>query len=126
MCRLQARSRAVRITRDRDEAVVDQIVERLLHVDIGRDHAGLLQRQARLQDGVALLRADAVEGQIGALLELDVDHGVRQLGHIHEDALLVVVIGQAIFARLLVDREHALGQVRIVASRKSSLELRMP
>ena len=38
-------------------AIVDQIVERLLHVDIGRDHAGLLQRQAGLQDGVALLAA---------------------------------------------------------------------
>src|SRR5580693_7501094 len=97
-----------------DVAVVDQIVEGLLHVDIGRDHAGLLQGEAGLQDGVALLRADAVEGQLGALLELDVDDRAGQFGHVHEDAFFVVVVGQAIFARLFVNREHALGQVGIV------------
>src|SRR5580692_11691747 len=97
-----------------DVAVVHQIVERLLHVDIGRDHAGLLQGEAGLQNGVALLGADAVEGQLGALLELDVDDGAGQFCHVHEDALFVVVVGQAIFARLFVDREHAFGQVGIV------------
>ena len=29
------------------EARVDQLVERLPHVDVPRDHAGLLQREAR-------------------------------------------------------------------------------
>src|SRR6202035_707046 len=97
-----------------DVAVVHQIVERLLHVDIGRDHAGLLQGEAGLQDGIALLRTDAVECQLGALLELDVDDRAGQFGHVHEDAFFVVVIGQAIFARLFVNREHALGQIGIV------------
>ena len=35
---------SVKRLRRRDEAVVDQIVERFFHVDIGWDHAGLLQR----------------------------------------------------------------------------------
>src|SRR6516225_2750089 len=97
----------------RHVAVVDQIVERLLDVDIGRDDAGLLQRQPGLQDGVALLRPDLVEGELGALLELDVGNRVGQLGDGLEHVLLGVVIGEAVFARLFVDPEHALGQVRI-------------
>src|SRR5580704_3028277 len=97
----------------RDVAVVDQIFKRLLHVDIGLDDAGLLQCQARLQDGVALLRSDLVEGQFGALLALDVNYRVRQLGGIDKGLLLVVIVTETVFARLLVDRDHALGQVRI-------------
>ena len=89
------------------------------------DHAGLLQGEAGLQNGVALRRTDAAVGQIGPFLELNIDHGARQLGHLHEDALLVIVIAEAIFARLLIDREHAPGQIGIFL-RKSSLELRMP
>ncbi len=42
--------------------VVDQRVERLLHVDIGLDDAGLLQREARGEDRVALRLADLAVG----------------------------------------------------------------
>ena len=54
--------------------VVDQRVERRLDVDLGVDHAGLLQRQAGGENGFALRRADPAVGQLGALLELLVDH----------------------------------------------------
>src|SRR5262249_24261400 len=95
------------------ESIVDQIVQRFLHIHIRRNDAGLLQRQPRLEDRIALRRADPVEVQIGALLELNVDHRVRKLGYLFEDALLVVVVRQAIFARALVDREHAARQFGI-------------
>jgi len=43
--------------------VVDQVVERLFHIDIGRYDARLLQGDASRQDRVALLRADLVVGE---------------------------------------------------------------
>ena len=42
------------------------------------DHARLLQRQAGLEDRIALRRADPVVGELGALLELLVDHRRRR------------------------------------------------
>ena len=72
-----------------------------------------MQRQSRFEDGVALRRADAVESQIGALLELDVDHRAGKLGRLDEHPLLVVVVRQAIFARVLIGCEHAPRQVGI-------------
>ena len=42
-------------------SVVDQVVDRRLHVDVGLDHAGLLQREAGRQDRLALRRADLAE-----------------------------------------------------------------
>src|ERR1700688_2927798 len=36
--------RADRSVRYRDVTIIDQVVERLLHVDVGRDDAGLLER----------------------------------------------------------------------------------
>src|ERR1700740_344185 len=51
----------------RDVAVVDQFLERVLDVDVARNDAGLLQRDTGLQDGVALLRADAVVREVGPL-----------------------------------------------------------
>ena len=51
-----------------------------LHVDVGLDHAGLLKRDAGRQDRVTLRRADLAVGELGALLELLVDDGLRQLG----------------------------------------------
>ena len=48
--------------------VVDQAIERCLDVDLGVDHAGLLQRQSRRQHGLALWRAD-----------LDIPRGWRQV-----------------------------------------------
>src|SRR5229473_6796748 len=50
--------------------IVDQRVERCLDVDLGVDHAGLLQRQPGGENGLALRRADPAVGQLGALLEL--------------------------------------------------------
>ena len=70
--------------------------------------------------------ADAVEGQSVRSLSWMSTTALGQLGHVHEDALLVVVIGQAIFARLFVDREHALGQIGIVFQEILAGELRMP
>ena len=78
------------------------------------DHARLLQREAGLQDRLALRRADLVVGELGALLELLVDHRVRQLGDGDEDLLELVIVGERIFARLLVGREHALHEIRMV------------
>src|SRR5262245_66574461 len=66
--------------RDGHVTVVDQIVEHLPDVDIALDHAGLLQREASFQDRVPLRRADPIMGQLGALLELLVDHRLRQCG----------------------------------------------
>src|SRR5215471_9390640 len=95
------------------ETIVNQIVERFFDVDVTGDDSGLLQRQSGLEDGVALRRADAVEIKIGALLKLDIDHRAGKLGRLDEHALLVVVVRQAIFARVLIDREHAPRQVGI-------------
>ena len=53
--------------------LVDQVVDRLLDIHIGADHARLLQRDAGLEDRLALRRTDLVVGQLGALLELLVD-----------------------------------------------------
>src|SRR3954471_10205911 len=58
------------LVRHRHPAIVDQIVQRLLHVDIRLDYAGLLQGDAGLQDRVALLGTDLVVGDGGAFLEL--------------------------------------------------------
>src|SRR5258707_15469391 len=65
------------IRRQRD-LVVDQGIERRLDVDLGVDDAGLLQRQPGGEDRLALRRADPAVGQFGTLLELPVDHSVRQ------------------------------------------------
>src|SRR5690348_2760453 len=58
--------------------VVDEGVQRRLHVHLGVDHAGLLQSKARGEDGFALRRTDAAVSEFGALLELLVDDGFRQ------------------------------------------------
>src|SRR5579885_3324642 len=50
----------IRSVRGLDVFVVDQVVDRLGDVDIGRQHAGLLQGEAGLQDRVALIRTDLV------------------------------------------------------------------
>src|SRR4051794_26851106 len=65
--------RSIRATRPRSirrqrDLVVDQSIERCLHIDLGIDHAGLLQSEARGEDRLALRRADAAVGQLGALL----------------------------------------------------------
>src|SRR6185437_5752654 len=85
--------------RQRD-AAVDQGVDRGLHVDVGLDHAGLLERETRGQDRFTLRRADLAVGQLGALLELLVHHRVRQLGCGDEDLLELVVVAERILARL--------------------------
>src|SRR5262249_1050647 len=59
---------------------VDQIVDRLLDVDVSLDDPRLLQCHSGLQDRVALVVPDLVVVQVGALLELNVGDGVRQLG----------------------------------------------
>ena len=97
-----------------DVAVVDQVIDRLLHVHAGRNDAGLLQGEAGLQDQVALRRADLVVRELRALLELLVDHCVGELGAGDEDALFLVIVGERIFARVLVDREHAPHDVGMV------------
>src|SRR5260370_27672808 len=61
--------------------VVDERVERRLDVELGVDHAGLLQRQARGEDRLALRRADTAVGQLGTLLELLVDHRLGEFCH---------------------------------------------
>src|SRR5436853_5940476 len=88
--------------------IIDQVVERLLDVDARTDHAGLLQRNARLEDRFALRRADLVVDEPGAFLELLVDDVLAQLGHADEYLLELVVVGERILARLLVGRDHAL------------------
>src|SRR5215510_9601261 len=95
-------------------AVVDQIIERLFHIDTRTDHAGLLQRDAGFQDRVALRRADLVVDEPGALLELLVDHVGAQLGHADEDLLELVVVGERILARLLVGGDHSLHEIGMV------------
>src|SRR3954465_9662102 len=94
------------IRRQRD-LVVDQRIKRRLDVDLGVDHAGLLQSEAGGEDGVALGAADAAVGEFGALLELLVDDFSRQLGDADEGLLQVVVIRQRIFARLFINGEYA-------------------
>src|ERR1043166_9493040 len=51
-------------------AGVDQGVDCALHVNVGLDDTGLLERKPCRQDRLALRRADLVVGQFGALLEL--------------------------------------------------------
>src|SRR6185437_12421867 len=94
--------------------VVDQCVKRRLDVDLGLDDAGLLQRQTRGEDGFALRRTDPAVGQFGALLELLVDHRVGQSGDRDKGLLQLVVIGERIFARVLVSGEHAAGDIGII------------
>src|SRR6476469_977322 len=93
--------------RFRHVTIVDEVIDRLLPVHARRDDARLLQSEAGLQDRVALRRPDLVVRELGALLELLVDDRVGELRSCDEDALLLVVIGERILARLLVDREHA-------------------
>ena len=50
-------------------------------------------------------------GQLGALLELLVDHRLGQLGRRDEHALHVGVVRERMLARRLVDREHAAHEV---------------
>src|SRR5262249_20807487 len=97
-----ARARAS--VRRRHVAIVDEVVDRLLDVDTGADHARLLQRKAGFEDRFALRRADLVVGELGALLELLVDDGIGQLGNGDEGFLELTVVGERIFARLLVGR----------------------
>src|SRR5215831_3502394 len=99
-----ARARAS--VRRRHVAIVDEVVDRLLDVDTGADHARLLQRKAGFEDRFALRRADLVVGELGALLELLVDDGIGQLGNGDEGFLELPVVGERIFARLLVARNH--------------------
>src|SRR4051812_29489417 len=100
--------------RFRHVTIVDEGVDRLLHVHARRDDARLLQSEAGLQDRVALRRPDLVVRELGALLELLVDDRVGELRSCDEDALLLVVIGERILARLLVDREHAAHDVGMI------------
>ena len=60
------------------------------------------------------MRPDTVVGQVGPLLELDVDNVAGQLGDVDEDALLVLVMTEAIFACLFVDCEYAPRQVGVI------------
>src|SRR6185436_15349098 len=66
---------------DRHVTVVDQLIDRLLDVDVRLDHAALLQREACFQDRFPLVRPDAIEGEPGALLELLVHHRIVESGH---------------------------------------------
>src|SRR5258705_11836432 len=81
------------IRRQRD-LVVDQRIERGLDVDLCVDDAGLLQREAGGENGVALRGADAAVGEFGAFLELLVDHLAGQLGDADEGLLQAFVIRQ--------------------------------
>src|SRR4029077_12644562 len=71
--------RRMLIRRQRD-LIVDQAIQRRLHVDFAVDDAGLLQREAGGKDRFALRCADPAMGQFGAFLELLVDDRFRQLG----------------------------------------------
>src|SRR5215831_15482153 len=82
-----------------DVLIVDEIIQRLLHVDIGRNDAGLLQCDASGENGLALRRPHFVVRELGALLELLVDHVSRQLGDGNEISLELIVVRQRIFAR---------------------------
>src|ERR1700687_1825376 len=106
-------ARAFSIRRQRN-LVVDQRVERCLDVDLGLDHPGLLQRDARGEDRLALRRADPAVGELGALLEVLVAHRVGQFGDGNERLLQVVVVRDRIFARVFIDREHAASDFRII------------
>ena len=48
------------------EGRIDQLAGHRHHIDIGRQHAGLLQRLAGLDDGLRLLVADRAAGQVVA------------------------------------------------------------
>ena len=86
----------------RHVAVIDELIDRFLDVDAGADHACLLQREAGFEDRFALRRPNLVVGELGALLELLVDDGVGQLGDGDEGLLELIVVGERLFARLLV------------------------
>src|ERR1051326_7881010 len=101
------------VPRDR-HAVVDQVVDGGLHVDARRNDPGLLQGDAGGEDRLALRRADAVMGDLGALLELLVGDRVGQLGHRDERVFELVIMGERVFARLLVNGERALHEVGVI------------
>ena len=67
------------LVRHRHKAVVDQIIDRRLHVDITLDDARLLQREARREDRIPLRGADARMREFGAFFQLLVDDGVGSL-----------------------------------------------
>src|SRR4051794_28642840 len=100
----------------RHVAIVDEIVDRLLDVDARADHARLLQGEACLEDGLPLRRADLVVSELGALLELLVDDVVRELGDGDEGLLELIVVGERIFARLLVSGNHPPHDVGVILS----------
>src|SRR5439155_4566869 len=64
--------------------IVDQGIDRSLDVNLGIDHASLLQREAGGEDGLALRRANPAMGEFGSFLQLLVDHRVRQVGDADE------------------------------------------
>src|SRR6476660_5514624 len=90
LCPAMALNRYPLSIRRQRHLVVDQAVECGLDVDLGVDHAGLLQGHACRKNGFTLRRADPVMGQLGALLELLVDHIVRQFGDGHEGLLQII------------------------------------
>src|SRR5262245_57567897 len=75
---------ARRLVRWQRHLIVDQRLQRRFDVDPGVDDAGLLQSETCGEDGFTLCRADAAVGELGALLELLVDDGFRQLGYADE------------------------------------------
>src|SRR6516225_1703578 len=81
------------LIRGRHITVVDQIVDRLLHVHAWADHACLLQCDAGLENGFALRGTHLVIGELGALLELLVNDRIIELCNAHENLLELAVVG---------------------------------
>src|SRR5262245_434899 len=102
------------LLRGRHVAIVDELVDGLLDVDAGADHTRLLQRTTRFEDRFPLRRADLVVGELGAFLELLVDDRAIQAGDADEYLLQLIVIGERIFARLLVSRNHPPHHVGVI------------
>src|SRR5262245_57472311 len=100
--------------RGRHVAIVDEVVERLLDVDARADDARLLQSEARFQDRFPLRRADRLVSELGALLELLVDDVVGELGDGDEGLLELIVVGERVFARLLVGGNHPPHDVGVI------------
>ena len=104
----QARGQFVTV----DVLVVDQIVDRFLDVDIGLDHAGLLQAPGRLR-GSTRAAAGPILLWVSSVRSLSCLSTTASASLVtrDEDLLQLVVVGERIFARLLVGREHALHDV---------------
>src|SRR5690606_31894021 len=88
------------------EAIIEQVVDGLIDIPIGRKDTSLLQRKTCREDRGALIGADAIMGELSAFAQLLLCDLQRNAGLAGEKLGQGVGVVQRPFAGLLVDLEH--------------------